>query len=345
MFLNKYLILKFVLLILSCQSFAITDWDDLNRLAPQANMLSVKSSDGSVQAKLIRFSGQVVRIKELTSVYSKSRPQIVVDGPEQNIQQLCEKSIRFGRRFGAKLILSLSPFFRQPQDFKVYSENGDEFDLFRLSNNLNIGKPQILVSNSALKWSLIDTPIGQGSIQEIYQKFLNDKIGMAAINLVEIDLSDKNGLACDLMEGYLSFTLKQEVQHETGFPDSVDWIGKDNFVATFQSFWDLNTYYKNEQLTKEQQQQMDLMSLGLAAAGKVEADKLLKNSTRGQKLLFALQMTTELSDSVKKQIKYEEVLQNHKMTFEYIKPLSLTVKKSFITTGTPVSINFIKKGL
>lgn len=343
----KQLTLSFIIVLLSKATFATTSWDELNRMAPKATIINVKSSDGLVQAKLIRYSANLIRINELVSLQSKNRPTVVIDSSDQNIQQLCEKSVRLRKRFNAKLLLNLNSFYENSQPIKVFSESSEEFDLFKLSNQLNIGTPQIVVANSALKWSLYDAMPGSGagSIQEVYEKFLNEKISDAVQDVVEIDLSDKNALACDLIEGYLSFTLRRVIQHEAGFPDIVDWIGKEKFLSVFQSFWDLNFILNDQKLTKDEQQQVDFVRLGLSAANKIEVDKLFKNNERWKNLHLALQKPNELSDSVKKQAKYEEIIQNHKMTFEYRTPQNMFMRKSFITTGTPVKLIFNKKGL
>lgn len=236
---------------------AETNWSKVIETAPRSPQVLLQLDPyGQILAKAMQMPNGQFRLVYFYSFKPFLKPRIYIDnyqGPD-SIATICRASLRDGKPFKGKLkftvdawvhnaaSLEIVPIINYPrkkigQVSNVVFENpfvlgpvNVDFDVTKVVYSTIPGRPKNEFQSNA-------------DILNYYRDLLKTEAMKPNQVQASIDLSDKNGFACDLMLKNLSIKVSQQASYETGAPTKTEWIGNVDYLNMFKIYWKTEPFY------------------------------------------------------------------------------------------------------
>ncbi|WP_413294757.1 hypothetical protein ACLSU7_06550 [Bdellovibrio sp. HCB185ZH] len=304
-------IVTFILLFTAAANAQATDWGSLGKWAPSLKSESVYlDPDTGLRAEVYKLPTGASRFHRL---YVRNIPIKVVVDAKRNSKagDLCKMSIFLGKRFKAKLII--------PGD-GISPAALAKFSTFE--NSVVVGEPKINLTKNYGYWISNDTEYreNKGSLESEIS-MISEKIRESQGQEIQIDLSDKNAFACDLMEQTVQFSMVRDISYEKALPDRTMWIKQSAYTSIYQQFWKNHPNVVSNKNTPKQNEIAEAFALGVAARSVVATSEMLSSSERIQTFLNSVKADYAALNTVQKAMaKESELINNWGMNIDYVKP-------------------------
>lgn len=319
-----------------------TDWPSLISLAPNLKVEKMSlDTKGLVEVEYVKLPSGQMRFVGFNSFSVPKKPVITVkaDTPE-HLGKFCQQAVRFGKPFKAELVVITDPL---ATDYRA--ENTPNLSSFQ--NPVKVSAPKITFFEKNPVWTTLDREAIRNStgrpLTDYYEELLNEKLQQSADGVLRLDLSNRNELACDLMQGYLKFKINRTVQYEPGMPSKDTWLPLDTFTEVFQNFWRVQPSVVDARLTPTQNDLAEAVALGIAASKTLAPSDLMKSPGRIQSFLSSLKAEVRgLNATQKAAVRSTEVIDQWSMNTEFVKPSVETRSQNLVVGNFPVFVKFEK---
>lgn len=342
------------IMLLNFNSIAFaTDWNHLIDLAPNLKK-EVLSLDKNclIKAEVVKLPNGKYRIIEFKSFLASKKPTIVISAKaDSDLNDLCRSSVLLKNQFKAQLIIQTNPLKTNPILNTLVSNNNDIINekeisiINQIENSIEFGSPQISFDKKQVGWIQYDYDAISKSkgrlITDYYEEILNSELQKSDDGVFYYDLTNRNALACDLMQGRLTFTVSRSAEYELGLPARKTWLDLDQYTSVYQNFWKLQPLILDLKLSSKQTEIADALSLGLSINSNVESDEILKTPNRLQKLLSSLKSDIKnLSPKQKAEVYSRDLIGNWMLNDEYTKPAITTIKQNLIIGNESIFVKY-----
>lgn len=307
---------------------AQTAWNELLKFAESASIeTSVTTQNSPFIIQVARSKADTLRLVKIVSLGKPSRAQIEIESTgNDSIAEQCGKMNHGAPKFKAKLNLNLGP---KSLVGTIRLPNGRVALPNELLNFPQISKPILSFSKQEGRLWMYDPLAERGgtSLQARlgkWQLFAEQEVS----ETLEIDLSKSPGLACDLYFGQIVISVERMVSHDIALPPKDSWMKITTFHLIYADFWRQFLSPNQASLSVNQKQQLELVALGRATAGKIEFSQLVANDRRIAKLMNALKFNSDQS-SVNQKIESRpmdstsDLMKNYYESLDYVEPKSL----------------------
>lgn len=338
---NKLKIASLVLL-LQVNAFANTNWDKLVEVANNVEIENVKAdSAGLIQFKVAKLPNERIRFMGFTSYNSQSRMILTVHSKKNELEKICNDYSVFKKSFKADLSFNVTP---AEDTFEFTMKNGRQFTTLDFENNFTNSEAEAALSDSdKFPWILNSGDMGKFKDVGVKQgvvNLLNNAITNREGDMVTVDLSNYNGLACDIASGYMRPSLSKTISFEKALPESSFWINQDSFTEIYKTFWSTHAQITSD-LKSEEAKASELVLLGLSLANKpTEKESVFKGKGRVLSLFNALKFNSSLV--ISKDTQLAVPVDQWKKTFEYSIPTNTQVKQKMTFTGGDISVSLME---
>lgn len=342
----KRLLSTILISMVSSLAFA-TDWTEYIKEYPSLRETKLRlDNDGHVEAKVFKRASGKYRFLGFNSYSVSKRPIITIDSANiTDTNELCQNSLRLNKKFKATMRLQVDPLFETSNNENSLIKG---IALKDFENPVNVSETVLEFSKAGVGWSFWDTEntlkANGNPVWTVYLDFLNKAIKESSSSgSVEVDLSEYNGLACDLLDGTLVIRLKKEVSYEAGKPVGQTWLGSDQFTNIYKSFWKTHPLLTFTELTSKENAMAEAALLGYVSAQEIQSSELFKNNQRIQTLLQSMKLRSEKLKTLQPQdTSSKELIDNLMMTYEYSVPSKLQIQSSYIIFDGAVTTKFGK---
>ena len=241
--LKKYSI---ALLFFTTAAFAVatTDWQKLAEIAPYSKNVQLKlDKDGHITAYALKMPNGHYRLIRFLDYMAPLKPRIYIEnyqGPD-SVAKLCKESTENGKTFKAKMKFTVD----------AWAHNQASLQNMIFDNPFSFTPVHVDFENTKLKYSRIpgrpdyDRPFAW-EVLDYYQDLLNTEAAKPNQVQASIDLSDKNGFACDIMTGGLAIKITQQALYETGAPRRSDWLNTTEYLELLKIYWQTEPLFFND---------------------------------------------------------------------------------------------------
>ncbi|QDK44768.1 hypothetical protein DOM22_06110 [Bdellovibrio sp. ZAP7] len=301
----------FILIIAATANAQATDWGSLGKWAPSLKSESIYlDPDTGLRAEVYKLPTGASRFHRL---FVKNTPIKVIVDAKRNSKagDLCKLSIFLGKRFKAKLVI--------PGD-GISAAALAKFSTFE--NSVVVGEPKINLTKNYGYWISNDTEYreSKGSLENEIS-LIGAKVRESDGREIQIDLSDKNALACDLMEQTVQFSVVRDITYEKALPDKTMWIKQSAYTSIYQQFWKFQPNVVSNKNTPKQNEIAEAFALGVAARSVVATSEMLNSAERIQTFLNSVKADyVTLNATQKATAKDSELYNNWGMNIDYVKP-------------------------
>lgn len=305
--------------LLSNSVFSATDWEQLLKVTKSAEFESiVVDPDGFVEVRVAHLPNERVRFMGFKKYSNPLKMKLLVSTPTYDMRipnfdmkNICNDYVIFKKSFKAVLTFSMSPV---EENFQIRLRDGRKISAYEFENPISSSDALVIpLSNSyTFPWTVnsMDLFKFEGKrLQEAIPDLINDEIKKRKSSTVTVDLSDYNGVACDLGLGSIAPVLEKTFTYEKGLPNSSFWINQSKYVEIYNSFWrEYSRAIKN--VNQEDMKVSELLLLGINLADKDEAvQSLFEKNGRV--------MTLYNSFKYKKDKAYDDYEVQWRQTFDY----------------------------
>lgn len=285
-----------LLLVTSKNVLAETNWEELQEIAKNPKYVTAINTQTRAELKLVELakgryrldSFKVVPLHQMVFTYESSR----------ELKELCRGYFENrNKKFKAKLTFSKN---NEINFSSFVLENGEKLGINMIENPFVASELKVrdLSENDQTIWidKTLDSIKMGGNVNQYYLSLFNQHIKNSVSDVVEIDLSELNGLACDIGLGNIKPEISANLTFERALPLVSFWLKREIFAEVANHYVQIA---KSAQLKKEdakinEKNQLILgWSLALAemSSRSVEESllsKVLKSENRRGDLLKAL---------------------------------------------------------
>lgn len=285
-----------LLLVTSKNVLAETNWEELQEIAKNPKYVTAINTQTRAELKLVELakgryrldSFKVVPLHQMVFTYESSR----------ELKELCRGYFENrNKKFKAKLTFSKN---NEINFSSFVLENGEKLGIDMIENPFVASELKVrdLSENDQTIWidKTLDSIKMGGNVNQYYLNLFNQHIKNSVSDVVEIDLSELNGLACDIGLGNIKPEISANLTFERALPLVSFWLKREIFAEVANHYVQIA---KSAQLKKEdakinEKNQLILgWSLALAemSSRSVEESllsKVLKSENRRGDLLKAL---------------------------------------------------------
>lgn len=326
----------FTYILLASSISMATDWSDLIFQAPHAKKETINiDKKGLIQAVVARLPDGKSRIISFTSFSSEKNPVLNLGfAADDELNEKCEKALRLNKPFKAQLTIQTNPL--ATNSFPLFGSPAKSFE-----NPFRVGFGKVIFGKQMPHWSRYDQNAlknAQGrQIADYYEDLLNEKIEQSSDGVVQLDLSNMNGLACDLASGNMTFLVTRDLEYEAGLPVKESWLGLEQYASIFQSFWKTQPRIVDSKQTTQQNEIAEALLLGMATSKANVDESLLKSPYRIQRFLASVKSEVKgLNATQKASVKSSEVADNWMMNVEYKAPEKLITQQTVLVSDSQV---------
>jgi hypothetical protein len=275
---------------------------------------------------------------------NSSRVILTIHSKTTDLEKNCSDYTNKKKSFNAELSFSAAPISDQ-FNFKlsndVIASTSDFENPFTVGETL--AKP--LSTEDTAPWTVASGDIKKFRVEGItlgFARLLNAAINARTGNTVIVDLSDNNGLACDLAFGYIKPVITKTLQYERGLPNKkFPWITKEIFSDMYKSFWMDHSKLKIEETNSQNDKSSEMFLLGMKAAEREEVKKIiLESPNRPAKLLNAIKFNSSILAN--KDISVVDPVAQWNQTFDYVIPPTIQVKSDNEIASGAVFVSIVE---
>lgn len=228
----------------AASAVATTDWQKLVELAPYSRIVKLKlDNDGHITAYAMKMPNGHYRLIRFLDYMAPLKPRIYIEnyqGPD-SVAQLCKDSAENGKTFKAKMKFTVDAWAHNQASLQnivfdnpfTFSPVHVDFETTNLKYTRIPGRPDY---DRPFAWEILD----------YYRNLLNTEAAKPNQVQASIDLSDKNGFACDIMAGRLAIKITQQAIYETGAPRRSDWLNTTEYLDMFKIYWKTEPLFFND---------------------------------------------------------------------------------------------------
>jgi len=296
----KY-ILAFLILGLNTSLLAETKWEELQEIARNPKYVLAINEKTKAEIKLVDLGNGKYRIDSF-KVNPVSQMLLEYEGKKE-LNDLCKDYFLFPKKtFRAKAVFFKSSGIRYA-DFVL--ANGESLKEEMIENPILKSELKVRDLSESDKTIWIDKTadrIKMGSdINQYYLNLFNSNLKESSAEKVEVDLTNLNGLACDIGLGNIAPVISQEISWEVALPTFSFWLKKDVFSEISNNYSNLvkNNYFKSEDLKAQEKRQLVLgwsvatAEMNLRTEENSVMPKILKNDLRRLDLIKALEKSKD----------------------------------------------------
>jgi hypothetical protein len=293
---------------------AETNWGDLIKNINSIQVETVKATNSDITFDVAILPSGKVRLIRLNQAYIPEQAVLMIDSKESDLKKTCQESILYRNPFKASLLINKGG---PAQGFNFQLSNGEQLNSEMFENPYRVINNSVeIMAGSKFPW----TPLAR------YEKGPEAELLSLINNAMKsetgsIDLSDHNGVACDIASGHVKLSFASSVIHEKGLPKKTAWINQYQFAEFYRGFWADRNKFKS-QLSASELRTNELILLGWNLS-EVKFDKttLYESANRLGSLFSALkQDVSGVKDSERPNIDIAKLEVNWKRTFEYTVP-------------------------
>lgn len=297
----KILCVYILLLMTYTNTFAETNWEELQEIAKNPKYVTAINTQTRSELKLVELakgryrldSFKVVPLHQMVFTYESRR----------ELKELCRGYFENrNKKFKAKLTFSKN---NEINFSSFVLETGEKLEIDMIENPVVTSELKVrdLSENDQTIWidKTLDSIKMGGNVNQYYLNLFNEHIKNSTSDVVEIDLSELNGLACDVGLGNIKPEISANLTFERALPLVSFWLKRELFAEIANHYVQIA---KTAQLKKEdakinEKNQLVLgWSLALAEMSSRSAEesllsKVLKSENRRGDLLKALVKTKD----------------------------------------------------
>lgn len=325
--------LTFTAMGLSLFSFggeAQTNWERLISEAPQAVREIGRFNNGRGEFNLARTASGKIRFLGFRS-YQAQPAKLTINAKGLALDKLCEQSLILKKPFSATLTVQAEPL---PEDL-AFRIKGALYEASALQNPYQVlGHTYTLEEGSDFVWTHRTGDFvrynEQGGPSATLLGLIHDAVKEKRGPQV-IDLSEHNGIACDLAGGHVQLRAQSKVRYEKGLPDKVAWIDQGSFQNLFHDFWQDRLALK-DRVAPQDSLNADMVLLGWHLGEKnVEKSSVMKVA-RISNLMAALKHERPgVTDADKPRLSPVKLEEFWNKTAEFGVPKDLLVETSLLS--------------
>jgi hypothetical protein len=312
---------------------AETNWGDLIKNINSIQVETVKATNSNITIDVAILPSGKVRLIWLNQAYDSEQAVLKIDSKESDLKKTCEESLLYRNPFKASLLIKKgAPAF----GFNFQLSSGEQLNSEMFENPYRIMNNFVqILPRSKFSW----TPLGryekgpEAELLSLIQNAMNSETA-------SIDLSDHNGIACDIASGHVKLSFASTLIYEKGLPKKTSWINQYQFAEIFRAFWS-DRIELNSSLPAAEVKTSELILLGWNLS-EVKFNKAILNQSIGRlgSLFTSLkQNRVGIQDSEKPNLDITHMAANWKRTFEYTIPADLILKSDVETfNGAPFII-------
>jgi hypothetical protein len=318
---------------------AETNWTKLIKDMNLIQVETVKIQNTSMNLDVASLPDGKIRLVSVNRLRIPEQVIIQIETKEKDLKTLCEESLVFKNSFKVQLLVSKGTL---PQNFSFSLASGEEKKSIQFENPFQIENEKVeILSGSKFPWTYA---YELGRYQNGPEAKLVSMIELAlrqqTAETVTVDLSEHNGIACDLASGKAQLSLNKSIRHEKGLPDRKSWINKDRFAEVYRGFW-RDRIELNSSLTGTDLRSHELVLLGWNLA-EMKFDRSIINRSSGR-LGFLYNALKEnimgIKDTEKQDLDIINIETSWKKTFEYVIPTEIMMKRDLETfSGSPILV-------
>ena len=316
-----------------------TNWTKIIKDMNLIQVETVKINNSSLNIDVASLPDGKTRLVSVNRIKIPEQVMIQIETNETNLKALCEESLVFKNYFKAQLLVSKGNL---PQIFSFTLASGEKKNSSHFENPFQIENEKVeILSGSKFPWTYA---YELGRYQNGPEAKLISMIELAlrqqTAETVTVDLSEHNGIACDLASGKAQLSLTKSIRHEKGLPDRKSWINKDRFAEVYRGFWK-DRMELNSSLTGTDLRSHELVLLGWNLA-EIKFDRSIINRSNGR-LGFLYNALKEnimgVKDAEKPELDIMNIETSWKKTFEYVIPTEIFMKRDLETfSGSPILV-------
>lgn len=331
-----------LLSLFSTNSFAEINWKKLIDDMPYTTSEIVNiSENGSIQMNvLIRPEGKL-RFNGFNHYLSASEMTLYIDSPKQNLETLCNDYSLNNKSFKANFTFGVNP---TDKTFDFTLQNGKKVSSLNFENPIHFSEPNvefkninnalwIKASNENKKYAPLST---SDWVTQVFKKAISSR----EQNIVNIDLSSYNGLACDLAFRNIIPRITKNISYISATPEQrKPWLEESKYREIFRS------YFKNYELFKNQSNKLSEIETNNAfvLGYTISEDNQLKETLLSTPYLTKLLLNSLVTAKNKfgSDIFTANSSDFYKNTFEYKVPFVETTSQTLIIQTGKMTIKFL----
>lgn len=278
---------------------AVTDWNLLLNDMPQVKLERVTvDSKGYIQMNIAKRPNGKLRFIDFKRYVNSNKIILTIHSKKTSadLESICNDYSVLKKPFRAELSFSVSPISDQ---FEFKLNDGSIASTTDFENPFVVSEATLkpLTSNDSSPWMLASGDLKKFNYEGVsfgVSNIINKAIRSRNGNSVMVDLSNYNGLACDLAFGYIQPVIKKTIRSERGLPNNkFPWIKKEVFTKLYKSFWLERSKLKTNDESVVVDKTAEMFLLGMKV-GEVENIKkiILENPSRPLKLLNAIKFNS-----------------------------------------------------
>lgn len=308
-------------LLLSAQAFAETNWNELVETVKKAEYETVKLDEGKrVEFQIAKLPKNKIRFMGFKNYANENKMKLTIHSSKTDLEKICNDYSVLKKKFTAELSFNTRPV---NDYFQFTLKDGRELSSASFENSFSSYEAQVspLGDMDKTPWTLNSgdfKKMRREGVKEGFASLLNAAIKEQGSATVVVDLSDYNGIACDLAFGYIKPVVTRTIEFEKALPDSSYWISKENYVELSKNFWGDRSLMQGTH-TLAEMKASELVLLGMSLSDRKDKEAIFKKTGRALGLLNAL-----TSNTVEE---YASPADQWKKTFEYALPTGNTQMK------------------
>lgn len=314
---------------------AETNWGELIKNINSIQVETVKATNSDITIDVAILPSGKVRLIRLNQANVPEQAVLMIDSKESDLKKTCKESLLYRNPFKASLSINKGG---PALGFNFQLSNGEQLNSEMFENPYRVINNFVqILPGSKFSW----TPLARyekGPEAELLSLIQN----AIKSETVSIDLSEHNGIACDIASGHVKLSFATTVIHEKGLPKKTAWINQYQFAEFYRAFWtDRNKFKLSLSGTELRANELILLGWNLSEV-KFDKTTLYESANRLSSLFSALKQDQGgVKDSERPNIDIAKLEVNWKRTFEHtVPPLKeLNTERDVETfNGSPVII-------
>lgn len=221
----------FGLILLANVGYAETDWNQLIKLSPNAQVKEGIIDSRFKELKYVELPDGRIRFDQFTKLANRFKFKLSIHSKRNIVKDACSDFAGLGKSFKAELKITRSEL---PSIFTFKNAQGKQYSSDQFENKIKISEifSKGLTSYDETPWITMTKKFSANESASTYVRdVFNAAIKSSKGEVITIDLTSHNGIACDLAYANIRPVFYRTIESEKALPDRQYWITKDNFNA------------------------------------------------------------------------------------------------------------------